>query len=159
MLFALGARFQIGKALLRLRKLRFPDGLAILFGAHLLRFAVDERAHLDQPVPDAFAPFGRRSALGDDAVALARGGQDALLRDAHGAFAGLDLADQPLHGLALFRRLRFERRELFLNRVARRAGLFELLVRLQDRFAQRLHRILQLPDARLIALGAQQKDV
>ena len=88
-------------------------GLAgALLGFQRRKFA---RFHLDLLLQflnvalDAAAALAGRVALGNQAVALALPGEDALAHHLHRALAGLDFADPLLHDFALRGRLTFER--------------------------------------------------
>ena len=135
-----------------------PGELRRGFG-HGLFFFVDlghERA--DALVHALAAPTGG-VPLGDESTALTLSGGHALAHHAHRALAGLHFPDEALHHIALFGGGGLQLLQTRLTALTLGRGDLQLPVGLQNRLAQGLHRLLQLLDALLVALGAHQEHV
>ena len=159
LLGVLGARLQIRQLRLRIRQRLLPLGKRSGRSLDDLRLKGDGSGHLVDLTADALAALGGGGALGREPVALLLAGGDALPHHLHRALAGLHLADEPLHGLALLAGLQLQRVQPGLGGVALRALLLKGLVGLEDGLAQALHAGLQFPDAGLVALGAHEEHV
>ena len=159
LLGVLGGFLQVGKVRLRGFKLALTGGQR---GRGLRQrggLLFDLRAHLLDLPANALAALLGGSLLGLDAVPLPFARGDALAHDLHSALGGFHLADQLLHGFALFAAGVLQLVQLFLGLVPQGALFLQLPVGLEDGFAQGLHGLLELLDAGLVALGAHQKHV
>ena len=157
--FRLGLCFKRGKLGLKPRQFFLACGLLLLKRLQLSGFFLNLFAQFFHMALDAAAAVARRVPLGNQAVALAFAGKDALAHDLHRAFAGLDFANPFLYDFALCRRLVFQRFQAAKPFLARRGDGLEFFFRLPYRFGKRLERRAQLGKARLIALRANQVHV
>ena len=159
LLHLLGLFFHLGEDALRVGQLRFLLGeLLGGLGDGLFLFVNLRHERLNALVHALATPSGG-VPLGDELAALLLARSHAFAHHAHRALAGLHLADELLHRIALLRGGGLQLLQARLTALALGRGALQLPVGLQDRLAQGLDRLLQLLDALLVALGAHQEHV
>ena len=159
LLHLLGLFFDFREGALRLGKLRLLLGELLRGFGDGLFLSIDLGHERLNALVHALAAPARSVPLGDELAALLLARSHALAHHAHRALAGLHLADELLHHVALLRGGGLQLLQARLTTLALGRRFLQLSVGLQDGLAQGLHRLLQLLDALLIALGAHQEYV